>query len=162
MFNIRYKIMTKTIHLLYAICFSMLCLTITGCEKVINDKLEEIKDSIQPLPEDKYAYAGYWEGSQDNQTLRLWIKKNGDFYAQRISDNYNDDDDAGFSTTNNVHAPIQLIDDKVIVVGIMKLTTTYHINTPPHVNNDQWQMTIEGVTLSKKPETPLPKEFDHD
>ncbi len=99
----------------------ILLLLLTGCSK--------------PLPENRIHYAGYWT----SKNMVLVIHTDGTVDYQRIQDR----------TTTTVNGPLAEFAGDDFVVGIGFLTTTFKVSEPPSQIDGVWQMTVDGVRLTK-------------
>ena len=89
----------------------------------------------KPLPADKAAYAGQWNGPQ----MALLITQDGRVDYKR---------DSGNGTTS-VKAPIKEFAGNNLIVGVGPMETTFVVSAPPHQEGDAWKMTVDGVELTK-------------
>lgn len=55
---------------------------------------------------------------------------------------------SGVANTS-VQAPVQVWADDHFDAGIGPLTTSFHIDAPPHQDGDVWKMTVDGVELTR-------------
>ena len=94
-----------------------------------------ITGCADPLPPEKMAYAGEWQSSE----MALLILTDGTVAYKRLKN--------GGTTSLNSQVKEFLGDD--FVVGIGPFTTTFDVTEPPHFNNGQWQMVVDGVRLTK-------------
>ncbi|WP_211826637.1 hypothetical protein [Kistimonas asteriae] len=106
----------------------LLFLLLTGCGK--------------PLPENRMNYAGYWTSNN----MVIAIHPDGTVNYQRIQGR----------TTTTVNGPLAEFVGDDFVVGIGFLTTTFNVSEPPTQADGIWQMTVDGVRLTKgeSPEEP--------
>jgi hypothetical protein len=90
----------------------------------------------KPLPPDKHDYAGAWEGPQ----MQLVIGENGRLaYARRKS-----------SGTVSVKAPINEFRPDGFSAGIGPFKTFFRVDRPPHLEQGEWRMTVDGVELRRR------------
>jgi len=88
----------------------------------------------QPLPPDKAEYAGHWRGG--GVDLVITAEGRAD-YTRREG-----------KGTVEVSGPIGWKgDDFVIVVMVVK--TAFDVSEPPHESHGIWQMTVDGVELTR-------------
>jgi hypothetical protein len=92
--------------------------------------------SGQPLPADKAAYAGTWEGVG----FELTITPDGGCSYRRQSG----------SGRTEVNGPIRGFEGDDFVVGLPLLHTTFDVTAPPHEVDGQWAMTVDGVELVRR------------
>ena len=87
------------------------------------------------VPDDKRDYVGEWRAPQ----MSLRISRDGrvDYWRSE-----------GRSKTS-VSGPLQSFDGDDFTVGISFMTTTFDVAVPPHEDNGEWTMTVDGVRLSK-------------
>jgi hypothetical protein len=90
----------------------------------------------EPVPAAKVAYAGEWRAPQ----MRLLITPDG-----RCE--YNRRHEGGNSTS--INAPIQRFEGDNFVVGVGPFSTTFVVSRPPHLDDGQWKMTVDGVELTR-------------
>jgi len=102
----------------------LLLLPLYGCES-------------QPLPPDKLDYEGHWGTSG----MELIITKEGGISYEKIG--------SGGSKTS-INGPIKEFEGDDFVVGIWILTTTFEMQEPPHKENGQWVMVVDGTKLYKR------------
>jgi hypothetical protein len=88
-----------------------------------------------PVPEEKRAYVGTWEGVG----FHLTIHNDGGIDYRRVKGKY--------STT--VTGPLQSFKGDDFVVGVLFITTTFEVQHPPYLEGDDWFMVVEGVELKK-------------
>jgi len=90
--------------------------------------------SGMPIPDDKKSYIGHWQGVG----MDLIITPDGGLNYKRVG-----------SVTKTVSAPIKKFDGNNIVAGILFLTTTFEVQTPPYQDADVWKMVVDGVDLTR-------------
>lgn len=86
-----------------------------------------------PLPADKAAYAGQWEGDG----VRIQITADG-----RVS--YDRKKGAG---NEHIEGPIAGWGDGGFVVGVMTQKTSFDVSQAPRQENGSWTMVINGDTV---------------
>jgi hypothetical protein len=93
-----------------------------------------------PIPEDKRALVGDWEGHGINLTIteggQITFKKQSGSFSKSIS---------GFFTG---------FEGNDLKVNAFITTLTIHIQEPPHQDRGVWVMTVEGDKVLKKPSAP--------
>ena len=90
----------------------------------------------EPLPKDKLAYAGEWQGPR----VYLLITPDGrvEYRRQRDAGNV------------SIEAPIKAFEGDNFVVGVGPFTTTFTVSQPPRQGEDgKWRMTVDGVELTR-------------
>lgn len=92
----------------------------------------------KPLPADKAAYAGQWNGPK----MEMLITADGrvDYKRENVDGNGN----------TSVKAPIKEFVGNNLVVGLGPMATTFVVSAPPHQDGEAWKMTVDGVELTKK------------
>ena len=88
-----------------------------------------------PIPEEKRAYVGTWEGVG----FHLTITDDGGVNYRRVSGN----------TTKTVTGPVKSFKGNDFVVGVLFLTTTFKVQHPPYMEGNEWLMVVDGVELNK-------------
>jgi hypothetical protein len=88
-----------------------------------------------PVPEEKRAYVGTWEGVG----FHLTIHEDGGIDYRRVK---------GKSTTT-VTGPLKNFIGDDFVVGMLFVTTTFEVQHPPYLEGDDWFMVVDGVELRK-------------
>jgi hypothetical protein len=91
----------------------------------------------RPLPPDKAAYAGEW----DAPTMTLRITPGGGVAYKRVE---------GHGSTS-INAPLKAFVGHDFIVGVGPVNTTFKVSVPPHQDQGQWKMTVDGVELARKP-----------
>lgn len=89
----------------------------------------------RPLPPEKWAYAGYWQGTD----MTLSVTRDGAVDYTRVNG----------AKTVSINAPLKEFLNDDFVVGIGFLTTTFKVSEPPKMENNQWTMVVDGVLLTK-------------
>lgn len=87
------------------------------------------------VPADKAEYAGEWQSPQ----MYLLILPDGSVKYSRISG----------GVTKTVSGPLKSFEGNNFVVGVWMVKTTFVVSEPPHLDGNQWKMTVDGVTLVK-------------
>ena len=94
----------------------------------------------QQVPDDKAAYVGAWHA----QGMDLELTREGTVHYKRVWRN------TGLgTTTTKINAPLQRFEGDNFVVGILFLTTTFEVSTPPHQEAGTWKMVVDGVELNR-------------
>jgi hypothetical protein len=88
-----------------------------------------------PVPEEKIAYVGTWEGVG----FQLTIYEDGGVDYRRVK---------GKSATT-VTGPLKSFKGNDFVVGVLFITTTFEVQHPPYLEGDDWFMVVDGVELRK-------------
>ena len=88
-----------------------------------------------PVPEEKRAYVGTWEGVG----FHLTIDEDGGIDYRRVK---------GKSATT-VTGPLKSFKGDDFVVGVLFITTTFEVQHPPYLEGDDWFMVVDGVELKK-------------
>ena len=88
-----------------------------------------------PVPDDKRAYVGTWEGVG----FHLTIYEDGGIDYRRVK---------GKSTTT-VTGPLKSFKGDDFEVGVLFITTTFEVQHPPYLEGDDWFMVVDGVELRK-------------
>ena len=88
-----------------------------------------------PIPEEKKAYVGTWEGVG----FHLTITDDGGVNYRRVEGNY----------TKTVTGPVQSFEGNDFVVGVLFITTTFRVQHPPYMEGNEWLMVVDGVELKK-------------
>jgi len=116
-------LMRKNFHRFVWVLFlgALSCLMI-GCQSV-------------PVPEEKKAYVGTWEGIG----FRLTIYENGGIDYRRVNGNY----------STSLTGPLKSFRGDDFVVGVLFVTTTFEVQHPPYLEGDDWFMVVDGVELKK-------------
>jgi hypothetical protein len=92
-----------------------------------------------PLPADRSAYVGEWEGTG----MELEIEQSGQVYYKRVAN----------GGSRSVNMPLVRFEGANFVVGFGPFTTTFVVSKPPHESNGAWLMTVDGVELTRRPGT---------
>ena len=88
-----------------------------------------------PVPEEKRAYVGTWEGVG----FHLTIYEDGGIDYRRVK---------GKSATT-ITGPLKSFKGDDFVVGVLFITTTFEVQHPPYLEGDDWFMVVDGVELKK-------------
>ena len=88
-----------------------------------------------PVPEEKKAYVGTWEGIG----FRLTIHENGGIDYRRVNGKY----------STSLAGPLKRFKGDDFVVGVLFVTTTFEVQHPPYQEGDDWFMVVDGVELKK-------------
>jgi len=88
-----------------------------------------------PVPEEKRAYVGTWEGVG----FHLTITEDGGIDYRRVKGKH--------STTAT--GPLKSFKGDDFVVGVLFITTTFKVQHPPYLEGDDWFMVVDGVELKK-------------
>ena len=89
-----------------------------------------------PLPPEKLNYEGHWEATGTT----LIITRDGTLSYKKVTG----------SRKTSVNGPIKNFENDNIVVGVWIFTTTFEVQEPPHQENGQWVMVVDGAKLYKK------------
>ena len=88
-----------------------------------------------PLPDEKLDYVGDWQSKE----MRLLILADGTVAYKRLKN--------GGSTS--VNGPLKEFVGDDFVVGVLFMTTTFDVSSPPKEEGGQWFMTVDGVRLKR-------------
>jgi hypothetical protein len=90
----------------------------------------------KPVPADHAAYVGEWQRPE----MYLLITQDGSVSCKRLK--------AG--ATVSVDGPLKGFQGNEFSVGIGPMTTTFHIDSPPHQTTEgAWRMTVDGAELTR-------------
>lgn len=89
----------------------------------------------EPLPEDRLNYVGEWQSNE----MELLILADGSVAYSRMKK----------GVTTSINAPLKEFQGDNFVVGILFMTTTFNVSEPPHEENGEWIMTVDGVRLTR-------------
>jgi hypothetical protein len=106
----------------------LLALTLAGCGK--------------PVPADKAAYVGEWQ----NKIMYLLITQDGSVVYKRLKG----------GATVSVSGPLQGFNGNSFDVGLGPLKTTFNVDKPPYQEDGQWKMEVDGVPLTRTPDSGTP------
>ncbi len=87
------------------------------------------------VPEDKSDYIGEWRAAD----MSLLITRDGRVEYWRTQ---------GMSKTS-VSGPLQAFEGEDFLVGLSFMTTKFDVSVPPHEENGEWRMTVDGVQLQR-------------
>lgn len=87
------------------------------------------------VPEDKSDYIGEWRAPD----MSLHIRRDGRVEYWRKQ---------GMSKTS-VEGPLQAFDGDDFTVGLGFMSTRFDVSVPPHENNGEWTMIVDGVRLER-------------
>jgi len=88
-----------------------------------------------PVPPDKAAFVGEWRGT----AMVLLITQDGSIAYKRLKS----------GAKVSIEGPLKDFEGNNFVVGIGPVKTTFVVSVPPHQENGQWRMTVDGVELTK-------------
>jgi hypothetical protein len=88
-----------------------------------------------PVPRDKTAYVGEWR----SPAMYLVITPDGSVHYKRLKGGGN----------VSIDAPLQGFRGDDFVVGVGPIHTTFVVTRPPHEENGQWKMVVDGVELTR-------------
>ncbi|OZG71673.1 hypothetical protein BTA51_20385 [Hahella sp. CCB-MM4] len=91
-----------------------------------------------PIPTDRLHYAGEWQSRE----MYLLILADGTVDYKRLKD--------GGSVS--INAPLKEFHGDNFDVGIGPFSTTFQVSEPPHQEDNQWVMVVDGVRLTKSAE----------
>lgn len=91
----------------------------------------------KPLPPEKVAYVGQWNGA----AMEMTITQDGRVEYSR---------NKGDGTNTSVKGPIKEFAGNNMVVGLGPMVTTFVVSAPPHQAGEAWKMTVDGVELTKQ------------
>ncbi len=86
-----------------------------------------------PLAADQAAFAGEWLGKKGT-VIRIYSDGRGDFKAPRAT-----------ITGGRVN-----IKGESLSIRILGFSRTWHIDTPPHIENGNWSMQLDGEAFVRK------------
>lgn len=89
----------------------------------------------EPLPDNRLHYVGEWQSKE----MGLLILADGTVAYKRLKN--------GGSTS--INGPLKEFVDDDFTVGILFMTTTFDVTEPPHEIDGVWQMTVDGVKLTR-------------
>lgn len=95
----------------------------------------------KPLPAERAPYVGVWRGGP----MVLVIVADGRVAYRRK--------DGGASTS--VNAPLKEFKGDSFVVGVGFMSTEFAVSSAPHEANGVWQMTVDGIEVTKTTEDPV-------
>lgn len=88
-----------------------------------------------PLSPDQLVFAGEWSGKKGT-LIRIQADGRGDFKS-------------GHSSVTGGNVRIQ---DRSLSIGTMGLSRTWHIDKPPHLENDSWTMELDNEVFVRRGE----------
>jgi len=108
-----------------------------GCDRVGAAAERWLEETVKltPVPEDRLAYVGTWEG--DGMTLVIGAE--GSLAYHRA-------DDGG---TRSLEAPLVRFEGDDIVAGFAGIESRFEVDEPPHESEHGWEMTVDGVPLRR-------------
>jgi hypothetical protein len=95
----------------------------------------------KPLPADRAPYAGVWRGGP----MVLVILADGRVAYRRKEGN----------RSTSVNAPLKEFKGDNFVVGVGVFSTEFAVSSAPHENDGVWQMTVDGVEVTRTTEDPV-------
>ncbi|WP_297831958.1 hypothetical protein [Thermomonas sp.] len=90
----------------------------------------------QSVPPDKQAYIGEWQSNG----MAVNISQSGKVIVVK---------EGGGNASTRVEAPLQGFDGNDFIVGLGPMKTTYRVSVPPHEDNGEWKMTVDGKELTR-------------
>ena len=88
-----------------------------------------------PVPADKMAYVGSWQG----KNMQLSLSKEGKVEYKRGHPN----------DQVNLSIDLQRFKGDSFEAGVSFVTTTFVVSKPPHQEGGKWKMTVDGVELTR-------------
>ncbi len=104
---------------LFTLTFLFALLTFTACTRL-------------PVPEDKKDYVGTWKSNE----VTLTLTQDGGVNYERIG-----------PVNKTFKGPLKAFKGNDFVAGIWFLTTTFKVDSPPHLDGNLWKMTVDGIEL---------------
>ena len=89
----------------------------------------------QAVPADKQGYVGEWQ----SQGMAVNIDAGGKVVVVKEGSNGN----------TRVEAPLQGFSGNDFTIGLGPMKTTYKVSVPPHQDNGEWKMTVDGKELTR-------------
>ena len=89
-----------------------------------------------PIPKEQSEYIGYWQSEQ----MAIQIFADGNVSYKRVNGN----------ATTSVDGPLKEFVGDDFVVGVLFMTTTFNVSSPPEEIDGVWKMTVDGVELVRK------------
>jgi hypothetical protein len=89
----------------------------------------------EPVPQSRLAYVGKWTGPG----MTFEIAADGTVAYWHIRD----------KKTVHLEAPLRQFIGDNFEVGFGPMTTTFVVSQPPHEEDGQWKMVVDGVELVK-------------
>lgn len=81
------------------------------------------------------VYLGQWQGL----AMSLLITQDGSVAYRRLEGGVN----------KSIDAPLKAFEGNDFIVGVGPMKTKFVVSVPPHAEGDTWQMTVDGVVLTK-------------
>jgi hypothetical protein len=94
----------------------------------------------EPLPAERAPYVGVWRGG----AMLLVIQAGGRVVYQRKEG----------SMSKTLRAPLKEFKGDNFIVGVGPMSTEFAVSSPPHEQSGVWQMTVDGVEVTKTSEDP--------
>ena len=91
----------------------------------------------KPLPPERSGYVGEWQ----SDSMALLITQDGRVAYKRL---------VGPNGSKSVSGPIQSFEGNNFVVGIGPVKTKFVVSVPPHEDQGEWKMTVDGVELTRQ------------
>jgi hypothetical protein len=95
--------------------------------------------TAKPVPPEKSAYVGEWQSVSESVDMNLVIHQDGNVSYRRQEG----------STTTTVNAGIKDFEGDNFVVGFGPFSTTFEVSKPPHAEQGDWKMVVDGVELRR-------------
>ncbi|QNA87523.1 hypothetical protein G4G28_01870 [Massilia sp. Dwa41.01b] len=92
-----------------------------------------------PVPADKLAYVGDWQGGD----RRLQLSRDGKVKYKR------EEKSKHKSEKVDLNVDLQGFDGNNFSVGWGIVSLTFVVSKPPHREGDKWKMTVDGVELTR-------------
>ena len=89
----------------------------------------------KPVPVEKADYVGKWRGP----TMVLLISQDGRVVYKRARN----------GGIVSIDAPIKRFEGDDFIVGVGPVATTFVVANPPHLNGENWKMTVDGEELTR-------------
>jgi hypothetical protein len=87
------------------------------------------------VPQDKADYVGRWK----HPDMSLWIRADGHVEYRRVEGSGN----------TSISAPLKAFDGDDFEVGIGWMSTRFDVSTPPHRDDGEWKMVVDGLELTR-------------
>ncbi len=87
------------------------------------------------VPHDKGDYVGRWR----HPDMSLWITAAGHVEYRRAEGNVN----------TSVSGPLKAFDGDDFEVGIGWMSTRFDVSEPPHRDDGEWRMVVDGLELTR-------------
>jgi hypothetical protein len=88
-----------------------------------------------PLPPNQIVFAGEWIGDKGT-VIRIRPDGSGDFKGSR---------------TTVTGGKVRVEQDR-LSIGLLGFSKSWHIDTPPHLEDGTWRMKLDGERFVRKPE----------